>query len=40
MIGKLVVTLQLRNIKQDAYELDNFNEHGAEFPALDGALDE
>ena len=30
----------MRNIKQDAYELDNFNEHGAEFPALDGALDE
>ena len=34
------VTLQPYGIKQDAYEPDNFNEHGTEFPALDGAFDE
>ena len=27
-------------IKQDAYELDNLNEHGAELPAFDVTLDE
>ena len=27
-------------IQEDAYELDNLNEYGAELPALDGTLDE
>ena len=28
------------NIKQNAYELDNLNEHGAELPSRPGTLDE